>query len=689
MFSFNSPQGACPTCTGLGTQLEVDEDRLVPNPSLTLHEGAVVYWGELRKKQDSWAYRALASIAAHYGFDMETPWEKLTQPQRQAILYGSGKEKLRFLWQSDSGSRGEFHRTWEGVVNEIKRRFGQTDSDWTREFYTQFMSEQPCPDCQGARLRPYSLAATVAGASIHQVGQRNISEAYDWATTLANDSQLTPTQLEVAGEVLKEIRERLGFLLNVGLYYLTLNRAAPTLSGGESQRIRLASQIGSGLMGVTYILDEPSIGLHQRDNRKLLNSLLRLRDLGNTLIVVEHDLETMQSADWLIDFGPGAGIKGGQVVSAGPPDTVADSDTLTGAYMSGRMEIAIPDARRQPNNNAWLEIQGAAMNNLRTVDARFPLGCFVVVTGVSGSGKSSLISETLYPALAARLHRAQLRPGPHQEIHGIEHLDKVINIDQQPIGRTPRSNPATYVKVFDPLRALFAQTHEARLRGYEPGRFSFNLKGGRCEACEGNGVIRIDMQFLADVWVTCDACKGKRYNRETLQVKYKGKTIADVLDMDVQTALEFFESVPKVRRILQTLHDVGLDYIKLGQPATTLSGGEAQRIKLAKELARVATGRTVYILDEPTTGLHFADVQNLLRVLHRLVDAGNTVIVIEHNLDVIKTADWLIDLGPEGGDGGGEIVACGKPEQVAEVERSFTGQFLRELLQSSAQRVAA
>ncbi len=686
MFSFNSPQGACPTCTGLGIQLEVDPDRLVPNPKLTLHEGAVVYWGELRKKQDTWSYRALASIAAHYSFDLDTPWEKLTAQQQQVILHGSGKEKIRFSWENEHGSRGEFSRPWEGIVSEIKRRFQQTDSDWSRDFHTQFMSERPCPTCGGARLRAESLAVTVHEANIHYVGQLSIDGAYDWAVRLPEN--LSPTQLEIASEVLKEIRERLGFLLNVGLYYLTLNRGAPTLSGGEAQRIRLASQIGSGLTGVTYILDEPSIGLHQRDNRKLLHSLLHLRDLGNTLIVVEHDLETMQAADWLVDFGPGAGVKGGQVIASGTPADIARSDSLTGAYLDGRLEIAIPEQRR-PIGDAWLEIQAAAMNNLRHIDVRLPLGCFIAVTGVSGSGKSSLISETLYPALAAHLHRAQLRPGPHRAILGLEHLDKVINIDQEPIGRTPRSNPATYVKLFDLLRDLFAQTPEAKLRGYAPGRFSFNVKGGRCEACEGNGVIRIDMQFLADVWVTCDTCKGKRYNRETLQVKYKGKTIADVLEMDVQTALDFFESVPKVRRILQTLHDVGLDYIRLGQSATTLSGGEAQRVKLAKELARVATGRTIYILDEPTTGLHFADVQNLLQVLHRLVDAGNTVLVIEHNLDVIKTADWVIDLGPEGGSGGGQIVAQGTPEQVAQAEQSFTGQFLHALLLAHHQRIAA
>jgi excinuclease ABC subunit A len=535
---------------------------------------------------------------------------------------------------------------------------------------------------------------------------------------------LNETQLEIAGEILKEIRERLSFLRNVGLHYLTLERPAPTLSGGEAQRIRLASQIGSGLVGVMYILDEPSIGLHQRDNRKLLNSLLRLRDLGNTLIVVEHDLETMQAADWIVDFGPGAGVKGGEVVVAGPPALIeASKESLTGAYLSGRLAIDVPTQRRRPlavhpdgperapriipvrskakrgkNEKTadavqyiegWVALEGATLNNLHDVSVRFPLGTFVAVTGVSGSGKSSLITETLFPALANRLNKAQLKPGPYRELSGLEYLDKVIDIDQQPIGRTPRSNPATYVKLFDILRQLFADTPEAKLRGYEAGRFSFNVKGGRCEACEGNGEIKIDMQFLADVWVRCNECKGKRYNRETLQVRYKGKMIADVLDMDVQTALDFFDNVPRVKRILQTLHDVGLDYIKLGQPATTLSGGEAQRVKLAKELARVATGRTVYILDEPTTGLHFADVQHLLRVLHRLVDAGNTVVVIEHNLDVIKTADWVIDMGPEGGDGGGYVVAQGTPEEIAQVEGSHTGAFLRDMLALDVERQAA
>jgi excinuclease ABC subunit A len=606
----------------------------------------------------------------------------------------------------------------------------QTGSDSAREFYVQYMSEQPCPACDGARLRPESLAVLVGGISVREVSRKNITEAYQWVRSLshaADGTALDETQLQIVDDVLKEIRERLGFLNNVGLHYLTLERPAPTLSGGEAQRIRLASQIGSGLVGVMYILDEPSIGLHQRDNRKLLGSLLRLRDLGNTLIVVEHDLETMQAADWIIDFGPGAGIKGGEVVVAGTPATVErHPDSLTGQYLSGRLSIAVPTRRRSPlstgtivarvdalaasvpqrkgrparvkaapgealaaEQEAWLSVEGVTLNNLRDVSVRFPLGCFVAVTGVSGSGKSSLITETLYPALANKLNKAQLKPGPHRAMSGLNYLDKVIDIDQQPIGRTPRSNPATYVKLFDILRELFASTAEAKLRGYQTGRFSFNVKGGRCETCEGNGEIKIDMQFLADVWVRCSECKGRRYNRETLQVKYKGKTIADVLDMDVQTALEFFDKVPRVRRILQTLHDVGLDYVKLGQPATTLSGGEAQRVKLAKELARVATGRTVYILDEPTTGLHFADVQHLLRVLHRLVDAGNTVIVIEHNLDVVKTADWVIDMGPEGGDGGGFVVAEGTPEQIAMCEESYTGQFLRGALHMNEERRVA
>ena len=709
MFSFNAPQGACASCSGLGTRLEVDPDLLVPNPELSLHEGAVIYWGELRKKTDSWGYRALMHIARHYGFSLDAPWQELPERARKALIHGSGKERIRFSWDSGHG-RGEYSRPWEGLASEITRRFRHTGSDGQQEFYQGFMSEQPCVQCHGAKLRPESLAVTVGNMSITEVCALTIDQAYAWSCTLSGETdrwygqfdrqavdglitrvaQLEEYGLAVAGEVLKEIRERLGFLLNVGLHYLTLDRSAPSLSGGEAQRIRLASQIGSGLVGVMYILDEPSIGLHQRDNHKLIDTLIKLRDLGNTVLVVEHDEDTMWASDWLIDFGPRAGVHGGMVVAAGPPSHVASNGSLTGAYLSGKLRIATPEQRREPQG--WLSLHGAIQNNLQNVDVEFPVGVMTAVTGVSGSGKSSLITETLYPALAARLMRAQVRPGKHRALEGLHQLDKVISIDQQPIGRTPRSNPATYVKLFDLIREVFSLSPEAKLRGYGPGRFSFNVKGGRCEACEGNGQKKIEMHFLADVWVTCDVCKGKRYNRETLQVKYKGKTIADVLDMDVQTALDFFENVPRIRRIVQTLHDVGLDYIKLGQSATTLSGGEAQRVKLAKELCRVATGRTIYILDEPTTGLHFADVQHLLQVLHRLVDAGNTVLVIEHNLDVIKSADWVIDLGPEGGAGGGQVLATGTPEQVSSVEHSHTGTFLREILErtrSAPMQIAA
>jgi excinuclease ABC subunit A len=700
MFSFNAPQGACPACAGLGTRLEIDPELLVPNPALSLHEGAVPYWGELRKKQDSWGYRALRNIARHYGFDLDTPWEQIAERGRNALIHGSGKERIRHTWDNTNG-RGEYSRPWEGLASEIMRRFHQTGSDGQQEYYQSFMSEQPCVTCHGAKLRPESVAVTVGGMSITAVCALTIDQAYAWSCRLSGETdrwygqfdkvqadavvgrveQLDEYGLAVSGEVLKEIRERLGFLLNVGLHYLTLDRAAPSLSGGEAQRIRLASQIGSGLVGVMYILDEPSIGLHQRDNHKLIDTLIKLRDLGNSVLVVEHDEDTMWASDWLIDFGPRAGVHGGTVVAEGTPRHVAENGSLTGAYLAGKLTIATPETRRTPKGS--LVLKGAVQNNLRDVDVSFPLGVMTAVTGVSGSGKSSLITETLFPALAARLNRAQLRPGKHRSLEGLEQLDKVISIDQQPIGRTPRSNPATYVKLFDLIRDVFALTPEAKLRGYGPGRFSFNVKGGRCEACEGNGQKKIEMHFLADVWVTCDVCKGKRYNRETLQVKYKNKTIADVLDMDVETALAYFENVPRIRRILQTLHDVGLDYIKLGQSATTLSGGEAQRVKLAKELCRVATGRTIYILDEPTTGLHFADVQHLLHVLHRLVDAGNSVLVIEHNLDVIKSADWIVDLGPEGGAGGGTILAEGTPEQVSQTEGSHTGHFLQKILEKT------
>jgi excinuclease ABC subunit A len=698
LFSFNSPQGACPRCAGLGTVMEVDPDLIVGDVELSLHDGAIRYWRELRKRRDSWTYRCLRSISEHYDFGLDTPWQELTDQQHEAVLYGSGEERIRFSWQGET-SQGEFQRPWEGLVNEISRRYRQTQSEGSRRYYASYMSQLPCPECQGAKLRPEALAVTVGNYSIRQVTFLSIDQALSWVEEIQQlepcpgeernldpcPEPLTAYQMEIAEELLKEINERLGFLVSVGLDYLTMDRSAPTLSGGESQRIRLASQIGSGLVGVMYILDEPTIGLHARDNRRLLHTLFRLRDLGNTVIVVEHDIDTMESADWIIDFGPGAGLQGGSIVAAGPPKEIATNGSLTGQYLSGTLEIETPEQRR-PTGEEWLVLEGPHLNNLKDLTVRFPLGTFVCVTGVSGSGKSSLVTETLHPALAQRLHRARSKPGPFRALKGLEHVDKVIQIDQQPIGRTPRSNPATYTKVFDEIRKLFSLTEEARVRGYKPGRFSFNVKGGRCEACQGHGKVKIEMHFLPDVWVTCQVCKGKRYNRETLQVRYKGKNIADVLDMEVQEALEFFGAHPRIVRILQTLVDVGMGYIQLGQSAPTLSGGEAQRVKLAKELRRVATGRTLYILDEPTTGLHPHDIQNLLAVLHRLVDAGNTVIIIEHNLDVIKTADWIIDLGPEGGDAGGYIVAEGSPEEVVQMEGSYTGQFLQPVLDSMMPR---
>ncbi|RME71422.1 MAG: excinuclease ABC subunit A, partial [Chloroflexi bacterium] len=636
---------------------------------------------------------------------LDQPWPTLPEEVRQLILFGNPHIKFRYQSENFSGSW-----PYEGVVNATRRRYRETHSQNMREYYSQFLSQQPCQTCGGRRLRPEALAVTVAGLTIADVTAMSVDEAYAWVSGLMGDTagtkesestkwnvngtngkvrkaafnqqetRLSPQQLEIAYELLKEIRDRLKFMLDVGLHYLTLDRPAPSLSGGEGQRIRLASQIGSGLVGVMYILDEPSIGLHQRDNRRLLDSLLRLRDLGNTVLVVEHDEETIRAADWVVDFGPGAGSQGGQVVFTGTPaEMMRHPESLTGKYLSGQLSVVSGNGRRQPDC-CWLELKGVRHHNLKDVDVRFPLGCFTCVTGVSGSGKSSLITETLYPALARALNQSSERPGAYRELLGVEHVGKVIHITQDPIGRTPRSNPATYVKVWDTIRQLFADTPEARARGYKPGRFSFNVKGGRCEACQGYGQKVVEMHFLPDVWVTCDVCHGKRFNRETLQVRYKGKNIAEVLDMDVAEALEFFQNIPRARRILTTLHDVGLDYIKLGQSATTLSGGEAQRVKLAKELSRVATGDTVYILDEPTTGLHFADIQKLLDVLHRLTDAGNTVIVIEHNLDVIKSADWIIDLGPEGGDEGGQVIATGTPEQVAQNEASYTGQFLRQVL---------
>ncbi len=675
MFSFNSPLGMCPECNGLGTRVEFDPDCFV-DPDKTLHEGGVRPWGELGKKASSGTYKIVQQLVEYFGQDMDTPWRDLSEECRQVILYGG----VRVTWQSAS-TRASWQGEWdfEGIVNATRRRYRQTRSEGMRRWYTNFMSQQTCPACGGRRLRPESAAATVGGQTISDVTAMNIGQALAWAEDLGR--QLSPEQLEIAGEVLKEIRERLQFLMNVGLHYLTLDRPAPTLSGGEGQRIRLASQIGCGLVGVLYVLDEPSIGLHQRDNRRLLGTLERLRDLGNTVVVVEHDEETMRAADWLVDLGPGAGVNGGWVVAAGPPQAVvANGDSLTGRYLRKELAVSSPNGQRRPTNGQWLSLVGARQNNLKDLTARFPLGLFTCVTGVSGSGKSSLVAQTLHPALAVALHGAEGKPGAYDHIEGLEMVDKVINITQEPIGRTPRSNPATYVQVMPHIRDLFALTPEAKARGYQAGRFSFNVKGGRCEACQGHGQKKVEMHFLPDVWVTCSVCKGTRFNRETLQIRYKGRNIADVLDMDVDEALEFFSNVPAVRRILATLADVGLGYIKLGQSATTLSGGEAQRVKLAKELARVATGDTVYILDEPTTGLHFADIQKLLDVLHQLTDAGNTVIVIEHNLDVIKTADWIIDLGPEGGDEGGTIVAQGTPEDVAEVEGSYTGQCLRRVL---------
>ncbi|MEZ4590419.1 MAG: excinuclease ABC subunit UvrA [Chloroflexota bacterium] len=709
LFSFNSPLGMCPDCNGIGTQMQVDPALIIEDETLSIMDGALRWYGNVRKKKNKWTTSQLKAIAEHFNISLDTPWQELPESFRHKLFYGAGEELIHFKYSSeteDASWSGESKRPLRGIIHHVNRLFHQTNSEQTRRWYASFMNQLPCHTCNGTRLRPEARAVTVGGKTLDAVGQLAIDEAFEWVQSLSQKQEtrdwrletnrngktpvsnlqspisLNEEQFEIAEEVLKEIRDRLQFMLNVGLHYLTLDRSAPSLSGGEGQRIRLASQIGCGLVGVLYILDEPSIGLHARDNRALLDTLHQLRDMGNTVLVVEHDEETMVESDWLIDLGPGAGVKGGEIIAAGTPEFVkSHPESLTGKYLSGEMQIVAPNgrSRRQPEMGQ-LELIGASLHNLQQVTATFPLGTMICITGVSGSGKSSLISETLHPALARALHQAQSTPGPHKALHGLEHLDKVINITQDPIGRTPRSNPATYVKLFDEIRDVFAQTNEAKARGYKKGRFSFNVKGGRCEACAGYGRRKVEMHFLSDVWVLCRECNGQRFNRETLAVKYKGKHIADVLDMDVQEALDFFANHPKISRILQTLHDVGLDYVKLGQSALTLSGGEAQRIKLSKELSRVATGRTVYILDEPTTGLHFADVQKLLDVLHRLVDAGNTVIVIEHNMDVIKTADWLIDLGPEGGDGGGQIIGMGTPEQIAEIEESYTGQFLREML---------
>jgi excinuclease ABC subunit A len=656
MFSFNSPYGACEACAGLGSRWEIDPERLVTNPERSLKDGALAPWAG---RESASVKRTMAALARRYKFALDTPWKALRKPVRDLILHGD----------RDGG--------WEGVVATLERRYRETDSEDARWDIEPFMAERPCPACGGSRLRPESLGFTVGGRSIADIVRLTIKEAAAFFDALS----LTEREALIARRVLKEIRERLGFLRDVGLDYLTLDRPAGTLAGGEGQRIRLATQIGSSLVGVLYILDEPSIGLHQRDNRRLLDTLKRLRDLGNTVLVVEHDEETIRSADFVVDLGPGAGEQGGHVVAVGTPDEImANPASLTGRYLAGALRIPVPARRRRGNGHA-LTIHNPREHNLKGMPVRIPLGTFTCVTGVSGSGKSTLVNDILYRALAQMLHRAQERPGAHDRIEGAQHLDKVVDIDQSPIGRTPRSNPATYTGVFTFIRTLFARTPEARMRGYQPGRFSFNVKGGRCEACQGDGLVKIEMHFLPDVYVTCEVCKGKRYNRETLDIRYKGRSIADVLDMTVREALGFFDAVPVIRQKLQTLDDVGLDYIRLGQSATTLSGGEAQRVKLATELGRRATGRTLYILDEPTTGLHFADIQRLLDVLNRLVDQGNTVVIIEHNLDVIKTADWIIDLGPEGGDEGGRVVAAGTPEAVAaQAERSYTGQYLHGAL---------
>ena len=674
MFSFNNPFGACKKCTGLGVFMKIDPELIIPDKRLSIKRGGL--------KASGWAMEGstiaamyMKGLSEHYHFSLDTPIGELPPEIVDILLYGTKGEKIKLRRESEYGS-GSYSAPFEGIINNLERRFRETSSSWIKEEIETYMSAVPCDECHGQRLSKESLAVTVGGINISAFCDKSVTEALEFIDAL----ELNEREKLIAAPILKEIRSRLGFLRSVGLEYLTLSRASGTLSGGESQRIRLATQIGSSLMGVLYILDEPSIGLHQRDNHKLLNTLKNLRDLGNTVIVVEHDEDTMREADFLVDIGPGAGVHGGQVIFAGPPKDIEDcEESLTGQYLSGRRKVEVPEVRRK-GNGKFLEIRGASQNNLQNVNVKIPLGEFVCVTGVSGSGKSSLINEILYKKLAAELNRAHAHPGKHKEIRGLEHLDKVIQIDQSPIGRTPRSNPATYTGLFNDIRELFASTQDAKMRGFNASRFSFNVKGGRCEACQGDGIIRIEMHFLPDVYVPCDVCKGHRYNRETLEVKYKGKSIYDVLEMTVEEALDFFRDIPKLARKLQTIYDVGLGYVKVGQPATTLSGGEAQRVKLATELSRRSTGRTIYILDEPTTGLHIADVHRLIDVLQRLVDGGNTVVVIEHNLDLIKTADHIIDLGPEGGNRGGTIVAQGTPEQVAQVAESYTGQYLRPLL---------
>lgn len=672
MFSFNNPYGACPDCTGLGTRMYFDPELVVPNPDLSIRDGAIVPW---EKRLSGWYHMTLDALAKAFDFDILTPFKELAPKVQEVILRGSGGRKIEFWWEEDGGRRHTYTKEFEGVIPNLERRYRESDSEQVREELERYMNVMPCPTCQGARLKKESLHVKVAGRDIRQVTALSIKDALEFFASLA----LTPKEEEIARRILKEIRERLNFLVNVGLDYLSLDRASGTLSGGEGQRIRLATQIGSSLVGVLYILDEPSIGLHQRDNGRLLQTLKQMRDIGNTVLVVEHDEETILEADFVLDMGPGAGEHGGRVVARGTPaEVMASPASLTGRYLSGELAIPIPKKRRKPKR--FITVDGATENNLKDVSVQIPLGVMTCVTGVSGSGKSTLVIDTLYKVLGQRLYKNREKAGAVRDIGGLEQLDKVINIDQSPIGRTPRSNPATYTGVFTDIRDLFAQLPESKVRGYKPGRYSFNVKGGRCEACSGDGIIKIEMHFLPDVYVQCEVCKGARYNRETLEVTYKGKSIAQVLDMTVSEALRFLENIPKIKTKLQTLEEVGLGYIRLGQAATTLSGGEAQRVKLAKELARRATGRTIYILDEPTTGLHFHDIAKLLEVLNKLVEGGNTIVIIEHNLDVIKTADHIIDLGPEGGDRGGEVIATGTPEEVAAVMRSYTGQYLRKML---------